>query len=271
MPEAELCFLSVSNLSPIEMECRMSYFIHDSYSVYYREQGAGPLLVILPGNTASSTAYEGELEYFSARFRVATMDFLGTGQSDRQALWGASWWRNCASQAHGLVRHLGEERCVAMGGSGGGIVALLMAIHHPESVSAVVADSCVEHYPPELLRAEVADRKHPASELKEFWKVAHGRRWQEVVDKDSAMLMGMAEQGGDCFSGRLAQIACPVLLTASRKDSFLDNVSAQLTGMQKQITHCRVSLHDTGGHPLMWTQPNVFRKQADAFLAACSL
>ena len=32
----------------------MPYVTHDDHRLFYREQGNGPLLLILPGNTASS-------------------------------------------------------------------------------------------------------------------------------------------------------------------------------------------------------------------------
>lgn len=47
-------------------------------------------MLILPGNTASSSCYQGEMDYFSDRYRVASLDFLGTGRSDRLSVWPES-------------------------------------------------------------------------------------------------------------------------------------------------------------------------------------
>ena len=42
----------------------MPNFIHNSQRLFYREQGEGPLLLILPGNTASSACHPEEVAYF---------------------------------------------------------------------------------------------------------------------------------------------------------------------------------------------------------------
>jgi hypothetical protein len=85
-------------------------------------------------------------------------------------------------------------------------------------VNAVVADSCVDVMPPEVLRANVAGREagDPG-----FWRAAHGDDWREVVAADSQMLLRLAERGGSFFGGRLAEVTAPVLFTASLADDRL--------------------------------------------------
>lgn len=244
----------------------MPRFTFESHSLHYREQGDGPLLVILPGNTASSAAHEGELAHFSRWYRTVSLDFLGTGQSDRLDKWDTTWWRNGARQAKALVDHLDATDCVVMGTSGGAIAALLMAAHFPAAVTAVVADSCGERYAPERLRAEVALREQAPEGLVSFWKAAHGGDWAQVVGADSSLLLQMADEGGDCFGRSLGLIRCPVLLTASLGDSFLTDAQPQLRSMARQIRNSRTYLHDSGDHPLMWTEADAFRRQVHAFL-----
>lgn len=136
----------------------MPSFIHNTHRLHYREQGDGPLLLILPGNTASSACHSGELAYFGQHYRTVALDFLGTGQSDREAVWSDDWWEQAAYDAASLVDHLGQESCLAMGTSGVAIVVLLLAILIPERVQAIIADSCVERFPAEWLETLVAER-----------------------------------------------------------------------------------------------------------------
>ncbi|MCB0152504.1 MAG: hypothetical protein KDE01_33210, partial [Caldilineaceae bacterium] len=63
----------------------MPIFSIDGLTLHYREAGAGPLLLVLPGNTASSACHDGELTYFADHFHVVSPDFRGTGQSTRLA------------------------------------------------------------------------------------------------------------------------------------------------------------------------------------------
>lgn len=244
----------------------MPNFTRDDHRLFYREQGSGPLLLILPGNTASSASHSGELAYFGQRYHAVALDFWGTGQSQRLAQWPADWWTVGARDAAALVAHLGQERVLVMGCSGGATVALLMAIFFPERVAAVVADSSVEHLSQASLRQNVAGRSQRTPEQVAFWSQAHGADWEAVVAADSAMLLRFAEkQKGDAFRGRLGQITCPVLLTASLADPLLPAVGEQIPSMAAQIPDSRAFLTSQGDHPLMWSRPQEFRPVCDAF------
>jgi pimeloyl-ACP methyl ester carboxylesterase len=252
----------------------MPYFAWNGHRLFYRERGKGPLLLVFPGNTASSVNHKGELDHFSRSNRVAALDFLGTGQSDRVAVWALRWWEQNARQAQALVAHLGYTECIAMGTSGGGVVALLMAILYPDKVRAVIADSCGERFTPQMLAQNViADRARRTPEQAAFWGQAHGTDWEQVVDADTDMIRRFVAPadaggcGGDWFEGRLSQIRCPVLLTASRQDDMLPNICRQLCSIVEQISDCRAYMNNKGAHPLMWSCSRDFRAISDHFLA----
>ncbi|NIW46394.1 MAG: alpha/beta fold hydrolase [Gammaproteobacteria bacterium] len=253
----------------------MSYFTWKAHQIFYRQQGSGPLLLVLPGNTATSTLHQGELAYFSDRYCTASLDFLGTGQSDRVAEWSEHWWVDAADQAIHLVDHLEYSDCILMGVSGGAAVALLAAIHYPERVKAVIADSCVERFTMKMADRNVRQgRLQRTPEQVQFWQSAQGDDWEQVIDADTTMLLHFAEQGGDWFAGRLKEIRCPVLLSASRQDSFLPNVVRELAKMSAQIADSMVFINGSGEHPLMWSSPDDFRSICDQFLSLvtdCSL
>ncbi len=241
-------------------------YIQHTCKIFYREQGAGPILFILPGNTASSIWHQGELEYFGDRYRAISLDFPGTGQSDRLDVWPEAWWLEGARQAKNVLCHLGGETCMVMGTSGGAIAALLMAIQFPKTVKAVIADSCVETFSPQALRTEVKSRSAQLPEQVMFWQTAHGEDWEEVVKADSNLLLRLADRGGDVFQGRLSDIQCPVLFTASLGDRSLPNLDEQICSMGQKVKNSRIYLTHCGDHPLMWSRPDDFRKIADAFL-----
>lgn len=244
----------------------MPYFIHHGHRLFYREQGRGPLLVILPGNTASSACHDGELDHFGQRYHAVALDFLGSGRSDRVAVWAHDWWAEGAMAVVALLDQLGAERAAIVGTSGGAAVALLLAIAASQRVGAVIADSVVAQIPPAELRALLAERALRTEGQVAFWSAAHGDDWPQVVDADTAMIAGHGATGLDYFQGRLGQVACPVLLTASLTDSLLPDVGPQLCVMAQQIAHSRLLLVNAGDHPLMWSRPADFRAAADAFL-----
>ena len=130
------------------------------HALHYREAGepGRPLLLILPGSTASSASHLGDLKHFGRSHRVAALDYLGTGGSDRLEHWPLDWWESGASQAAALAAHLGAGRFALLGCSGGGVLALLAAANQPDAVRAVIADSCPEYMEPADLRTIVGRR-----------------------------------------------------------------------------------------------------------------
>lgn len=249
----------------------MGSFLWRSHRLHYRAAGAGEPLLILPGNTASSACHAGELEHFGRRWQAVSLDFLGTGRSDRLAAWPATWWVDGARQAAALLDHLGAERGAVLGTSGGGIAALWMAILFPERVRAVIADSCVARLPPEALAGVAQDRARRTPDQVAFWHSAHGDDWAQVVDADTALFAPHLASGLDWFAaGDLGRIACPVLLTASLADSLLPEVAAQTTAMARQIPGCRLLLVNAGDHPLLWSRPAEARAAIDSFLETCA-
>ena len=246
----------------------MPHFTWNGHRLFYRQRGQGPLLLVLPGNTASSACHEGELGHFVQHYRVASLDFLGTGQSDRVAVWADDWWEDGARQAAALVSHLGYADCVVMGTSGGAVIALLMAIAFPSMVRAVIADSFEERFTLEMLQQNVvANRAQCTPGQVSFWQGAHGSDWEQVVEADTEMLRRCAASGGDWFGGRLPQVRCPVLLMASKGDTLLPDVALQLGRMAEQIPDCRAFLNNKGDHPLMWSRAQDFYAVADYFLS----
>ncbi len=245
----------------------MPHFTHNHRRIFYREQGSGPLLLILPGNTATSACHLRELEHFGERFHAVSPDFLGTGQSDRLDEWPLDWYEQGAHTAAALAGHLGAERFAVMGTSGGGFVALLTAAFYPDAVQAVVADSTVDVFPPDAIRYSVAGRAPREPGQVEFWQFAQGDDWEVVVEADSDFLLRLAGQGGFRLGERLECIRCPALLTASQADDLLYQGDTQQLDMLRRIRDCRAFITKEGGHPLMWSRPNEFFAAADEFLA----
>jgi len=245
----------------------MPRYHRDGLELHYFEEGEGPPLVIIPGNTASGICHAEEMMHFAQRYRVLVIDPRGTGSFfARMDTWPVTWWQDVADDIAFLLDDLQLPPAILVGTSGGASIALLAAITHPERVKAVIADSTVEHFEPENLRIEIKGRQDPAEDLIQFWQFAHGDDWEQVVNADSELLLKLADEGGDLFQGRLGTIGCPVLLTGSTADESLNAIAEQFVSMAEQIPDCQTVLANRGGHPFMWTRPALFRSIADEFL-----
>jgi valacyclovir hydrolase len=246
----------------------MPYLTYHDRRLFYREKGEGDLILILHGNTASSALHLGELAHFGQRYYAVALDFPGTGQSERIEVWPDDWWLDGARAAVALVDHLEAEQAVVMGTSGGAVAALLMAQHAPDRVRAVIADSVVMRQPPDVLRAEVGNRRRQWPDAAAFWRNAHGDDWANVVEADNDLLLRLAARDGVWFERPLSEIQCPVLLTGSLRDTALFRPGEQMIEMARQIEESQLYLANGGDHPLMWSRPDRFRQAAGSFLAA---
>lgn len=247
----------------------MPEFTDQGHRLFYREQGRGEPLLILHGNTASSAVHPGELAHFGQRYRAVALDALGCGQSDRLAVWPVDWWKQYALHARALIAQIGAQRCIVVGTSGGAIAALWLAALAPQAVRAVVADSCVSRLSPARLHEIVSEERAQRTPGQiAFWQAAHGADWEQVIAADNQLMLALADTGGDMLAGcPLERIACSVLFTASRQDSALPDADQQQIDLARSVRAGRVYIHDTGDHPLMWSEPAVFRVIADAFLS----
>jgi pimeloyl-ACP methyl ester carboxylesterase len=246
----------------------LPYFTTFNHRLFYRELGSGPLLILLHGNTASSTCLQGELEHFAARgFHAAAFDFQGCGQSDRLHGWTTDWWAQAGRDALALAAYLGEQRPLLVGSSGGAVAALLAALAAPDRVRALIADSCTAGFNPEDLRRQVASRQRCLPEQVAFWSFAHGLDWQAVVAEDNALLLQLADAGGRFFRQGLPGIRCPVLFTGSLTDDLIPDLGQAMLEMAQQVPGSQLYLVNAGSHPLMGTRPLEFYAAADAFLA----
>lgn len=233
-------------------------------------QGEGPLLIILPGNTAASAAHTHEINYFSDRYRAVSIDFLGTGSSDRiVSEWPITWWEDGGDQVAALIDHLGYENAVLFGVSGGAITAVAAAINHPASVRAVIGDSFSLYFTEEMYRNNVLRPRNEISEQQQlFWEAMHGSDWQDVIVSDTAMIGKVVEQGGSCITGDLEAVSCPCLFTLAEEDNFLPDVKQTINELDRKIPNCRIELFEKGDHPLVWTNPVQFFPVVDTFLSS---
>ena len=118
----------------------------DGNRIHYAEAGAGPAIVFIHGLGAQFHQFEHPLfDRLSGDFHLVALDRPGSGYSVRAA--GAS--AGLSEQARIVVRlieQLGLERPLLVGHSLGGMVALTVAIEHPNAISGLALLSPYTHY-----------------------------------------------------------------------------------------------------------------------------
>ena len=73
-------------------------FPYDGHQIWFDCHGSGTPLILLHGNTASSSMFDPIIPLLADKYQVITLDFLGCGQSDRLPSWPADLWYQRSSQ-----------------------------------------------------------------------------------------------------------------------------------------------------------------------------
>lgn len=111
----------------------------DGVRLHYVERGSGTPVVLLHGNGVTLRDFEasGVFDLAVGHYRVLSFDRPGFGYSERPrtTVWTAQ--AQAALIAKALAK-LAVERAVIVGHSWGTLVALAMALNHPESVRGLV-------------------------------------------------------------------------------------------------------------------------------------
>lgn len=116
----------------------MQSLVRNGVKLAFEQHGEGdPALVFIHGWCCDHTFFEPQIEYFSRRQRVVTVDRRGHGESDKpeQAYHPDVFAKDTAW----LIDQLGLTKPVVVGHSMGGVVALRLAHLFPRSLSALVA------------------------------------------------------------------------------------------------------------------------------------
>lgn len=112
-------------------------FTHDGVKLYYETYGTGKPLLMVHGNGGSIADMTAQIDHFRKRYKVIAMDSRDHGRSadSNEQL----TYEEMADDLAALLDHLKVGPVYVLGGSDGGIEALLLGIRHPEKVSKIAA------------------------------------------------------------------------------------------------------------------------------------
>jgi pimeloyl-ACP methyl ester carboxylesterase len=158
--------------------------------LYYEQQGAGPLLLMI-GSPMDSTGFAGlaRARVLAGRYTVVTYDPRGIGHSTREDDTQDVTPEQQADDVHRLLSALGGGPAHVFGSSGGATVGLALVTAHPRQVRTLIA-----HEPPviELL----PDRDQVVAQMDDIYAT------YRAEGPDKAMALFMAHAGLDQGPGQ---------------------------------------------------------------------
>jgi pimeloyl-ACP methyl ester carboxylesterase len=113
------------------------YYDIEGFKMYCEIYGAGRPLLLIHGNNGSIKAFKKTIPYFAEKYRVIATDSRAQGKSkDNGPL---LTFEMMADDEAALLDALHIDSAYVLGWSDGGIVALLLAMRHPEKVIKLAA------------------------------------------------------------------------------------------------------------------------------------
>ena len=181
-------------------------FPYDGHQIWFDCHGSGTPLILLHGNTASSSMFDPIIPLLADKYQVITLDFLGCGQSDHLPSWPADLWYEWAKQVNALCRYIGFEKVNLIGSSGGALAAINAALEYPQLIRAVAADSFAGITAnPDMTKQIQAGRAAAKQDqgFRAYLQSVHGEDWEQVLDADTDAILRHSEEIGLLFPSSL--------------------------------------------------------------------
>lgn len=143
---------SLADLKKEQTDPRTKYAEVDGVTIHYRDEGSGPVLLLLHAGNGNLVMWDPWVERMKDRFRLIRIDIPPYGLSgpDPTKVYGAT---RAAALIDGFVRQLGVERFSLVGMSSGSSVAMRYAANFPERVDGVILSSIPVWVPPDVYSA----------------------------------------------------------------------------------------------------------------------
>ena len=254
----------------------------------YQEHGRGPNFLVLPGLGTNIDFWQLNVPTWADEFHVVALDPPGFGKSDKPDVEYDLKW--ICDRIVDFMDAKGLQRTSIMGGSMGGHLALLMAIHYPDRVEKLVLMGSVGAWPPPNFMLDTAfnlmwNDLIVADYLRSNWPTIFPKlferqteltrqlfRYQMAVRADGWRYAPEGRAGSralrsifyrSCRS-HLREISHPVLLIWGEHDQIHSLEYAQF--MADQLPNSRLVIVPNAGHEAMIDQPKIFSESVVSFL-----
>lgn len=256
----------------------MAYLDVNGARLFYRETGAGPVLLLIHGAGPDSRGWGPTFDDLAVDHRVIAYDRRGFGSSGEEPL---TDWHGHAEDALALLRSLNALPATVVGWSGGGLVALDLAVNHPDAVTGIVLAetalygrskfslSLVSAYVrSRVRRARGQDRKAAEAFLR--WVMTErggGSTWDrpDYPEERRQVLLGNARgtlndidsgDGSHLSREQIRSLRCPVTLVNGEQS--LPWFAKTTAGIAELLPHAQLRTIEGSNHALTFHKPLEF-------------
>ncbi len=226
----------------------------NGFKMYTEVYGSGPPLLMIHGNNGNMSAFDKNIPYFAARYKVILADSRSQGRSldpDHPLT-----FEMMADDYAALLDAMHVPSAYVIGWSDGGINALLLAIRHPEKVKRL-ASTGANLWP-------TADAFQPGlweDEKKEYDSGLH-KIYPTAKEKNDRKLFLLDWQEPHITLAQLHTIKAPSLIICGDHDVI--SVTHTVLIFQN-IPHANLWVVPNSGHATLREHTDDFNAQVDNF------
>jgi len=239
------------------------YATGDGARLYYVRRGEGPLMLFLHGHPDSWVLYEAQLREFGRDHLVVAPNLRGYPPSDAPDNVEAYAMPRLLGDLHGLLDHLGQERCILVANDWGGYVGWVFASAYPQRIERLIVLNAPHpaiflrevRTNPDQIRASQYERAfHTASPPYPRWYNYYRADPIKVPSSmDEVTAMEMPDLSARFFVGvgrppanTSLRLHVPTLVIWGMDDPAL--LSGSLRGLEEYVNDLTVLRFDDTGH-----------------------
>ena len=231
----------------------------NGFKMYYEEYGKGEPLFLIHGNGGNIQSMGNQIEYFKSKYRVIVADSRGHGKSELNT--DSLTYINMASDWSSLADYLKLDSVNIIGWSDGGIIGLLLGIHHPDKARKIVTMGANTRPDTSAIYAYAVNfiaqyRLNVKAKIQEGDTTQNWNLTKQLLDL-------LSEQPNIPMSD-LAKISAPTLIVAGDKDIIREEHSVEI---YQHIPNAHLCILPGQTHFAPASDPDFFNAIVDKFLS----
>ncbi len=230
------------------------YYDVRGIKMYCEIYGSGKPLLMIHGNGGSISSFENNIPYFSKKYKVIVADSRSQGKS--KDVGDSLSFEMMADDEAALLNVLNVDSAYVLGWSDGGIVALLLAMRHPEKVMKLASTGANLWPDSSAIIASVWEND------KATFDSFGNNKLESDEAKNSRKLFLLDWLQPNISLPELQQIKCPSLIIGGDHDIIK---TEHTTVIYQNIPKANLWIVPNSGHGTLIEHKDEFNKKVDDF------